>query len=62
MKKNNNKYKSPLNLKEENNIFSQDLELGENFDAGSPKSKIDQGFVEVKSVKKGKKCQSKKLI
>ena len=43
-------------------IFSQDLELGENFEAGLPKSKIDQSFVELKSVKKTKKCQSKKLI
>lgn len=60
--KKSNKYKSLLNLKEENSIFSQDLELGENFEAGLPKSKIDQSFVELKSVKKTKKCQSKKLI
>lgn len=62
MKKNNNKYKSQLNLKEDNNIFSQDLEFGENFAPGLPKNKIDQSFVEVKVVKKSKKCQSKKLI
>ena len=60
--KKSNKYKSLLNLKEENNIFSQDLELGENFEPGLPKSKIDQSFVELKTVKKTKKCQSKKLI
>ena len=61
MKKTNN-YKSLLNLKEENNIFSQDLELGENFEPGLPKIKIDQSFVELQTVKKTKKCQSKKLI
>jgi len=60
--KKTNKYKSLLNLKEENNIFSQDLELGENFEPGLPKIKIDQSFVELQTVKKTKKCQSKKLI
>ncbi len=61
--KKTNKYKSLLNLKEENNIFSQDLELGENFEPGLPKIKIDQKVVELTPIKKqNKKCQSKKLI